>query len=159
MAVVRGRGGREAITHYAVDERFGADGGPVASLVRCELETGRTHQIRVHMAHIGHPLLGDPLYGAGFATKANRLARGAARPSRRSAGRRCTPPSSASSIRGRARAALRERRSPPDLAALRSKRLRTADGDSSVTGDASARHGRGNRTTRSAMALTLTSRR
>jgi len=41
--------------------------------VRCELETGRTHQIRVHMAHIGHPLLGDQLYGSGFKTKANRL--------------------------------------------------------------------------------------
>jgi 23S rRNA pseudouridine1911/1915/1917 synthase len=46
---------------------------PVASLVRCELETGRTHQIRVHMAHIGHPLIGDRLYGSGFKTKANRL--------------------------------------------------------------------------------------
>ena len=47
---------------------------PVASLVRCELETGRTHQIRVHMAHLGHPLLGDALYGSGFRTKANLLA-------------------------------------------------------------------------------------
>src|ERR671920_1855216 len=46
---------------------------PPASLVRCELETGRTHQIRVHMAHLGHPLLGDALYGSGFRTKANRL--------------------------------------------------------------------------------------
>jgi 23S rRNA pseudouridine1911/1915/1917 synthase len=53
---------REAITHYEVDERFGT----IASLVRCNLETGRTHQIRVHMAHIGHPLLGDGIYGAGF---------------------------------------------------------------------------------------------
>jgi 23S rRNA pseudouridine1911/1915/1917 synthase len=47
--------------------------GPVASLVRCALETGRTHQIRVHMAHLGHPLLGDLVYGAGYKTKANRL--------------------------------------------------------------------------------------
>jgi 23S rRNA pseudouridine1911/1915/1917 synthase len=44
-----------------------------ASLVECRLETGRTHQIRVHMAHIGHPVIGDRDYGAGFRTKANRL--------------------------------------------------------------------------------------
>ena len=64
----------EAITHYAVERSFGPAGAePVASLVRCRLETGRTHQIRVHMAHLGHPLLGDELYGSGFRTKANRL--------------------------------------------------------------------------------------
>ncbi|WP_346838851.1 23S rRNA pseudouridine(1911/1915/1917) synthase RluD [Microbulbifer sp. SAOS-129_SWC] len=51
-------GGKEAITHYRVQERFRAQ-----TLVRCKLETGRTHQIRVHMAHIRHPLVGDPLYG------------------------------------------------------------------------------------------------
>ncbi len=44
-----------------------------ASLVECRLETGRTHQIRVHMAHIGHPVIGDPDYGQAFRTKANRL--------------------------------------------------------------------------------------
>lgn len=44
-----------------------------ASLLRCSLETGRTHQIRVHMAHIGHPLIGDLTYGAGFKTKVARL--------------------------------------------------------------------------------------
>ena len=44
-----------------------------AALVECRLETGRTHQIRVHMAHIGHPVIGDPDYGAAFRTKANRL--------------------------------------------------------------------------------------
>ena len=54
-------GGKAAVTHYKVLERF----GNVATLVQCQLETGRTHQIRVHMAHLGHPLLGDPLYGGG----------------------------------------------------------------------------------------------
>ena len=48
----------------------GTDGKPVASLLACRLETGRTHQIRVHLAHIGHPLLGDDTYGPGFKTKA-----------------------------------------------------------------------------------------
>ncbi|WP_078084488.1 23S rRNA pseudouridine(1911/1915/1917) synthase RluD [Microbulbifer mangrovi] len=50
--------GKEAITHYRLQERFRGH-----TLVRCQLETGRTHQIRVHMAHIRHPLVGDPLYG------------------------------------------------------------------------------------------------
>ena len=63
-------GGRHAVTHYAVRERFGPDERPLATLVECVLETGRTHQIRVHMAAIGHPLVGDRTYGAGFATKA-----------------------------------------------------------------------------------------
>jgi 23S rRNA pseudouridine1911/1915/1917 synthase len=64
-------GGREAITHWQVLERYGGlDGRPAASLIECRLETGRTHQIRVHLAHIGHPLMGDALYGPGFKTKA-----------------------------------------------------------------------------------------
>lgn len=83
-------GGRAAITHWQVLERYpGKDGlparsrsgfasakagKPVASLLACRLETGRTHQIRVHLAHIGHPLLGDAVYGTGFKTKATRLA-------------------------------------------------------------------------------------
>lgn len=66
--------GREAITHWQVLGRYpGAEGKPVASLIQCRLETGRTHQIRVHLAHIGHPLLGDATYGTGFKTKAARL--------------------------------------------------------------------------------------
>jgi 23S rRNA pseudouridine1911/1915/1917 synthase len=78
MAVLATGRGRAAITHYAVEEVFAANSAtagapPLASLVRCSLETGRTHQIRVHMAHLGHPLLGDATYGAGFKTKANRL--------------------------------------------------------------------------------------
>ncbi len=67
-------GGREAITHYEVLERYvGTDGKPVASLLACRLETGRTHQIRVHLAAIGHPLMGDDVYGPGFKTKVQHL--------------------------------------------------------------------------------------
>jgi 23S rRNA pseudouridine1911/1915/1917 synthase len=59
MAIVtRGGSGRDALTHYVPRERFAA-----ATLVECRLETGRTHQIRVHMTSIGHPLVGDPVYG------------------------------------------------------------------------------------------------
>ncbi len=57
MAVLR-EGGREAVTHYRVLERF-----TDFTLVECALRTGRTHQIRVHMAHLGHPVAGDPVYG------------------------------------------------------------------------------------------------
>jgi 23S rRNA pseudouridine1911/1915/1917 synthase len=67
-------GGREAITHWEVQEAFnGRDGKPVAALLACQLETGRTHQIRVHLAHIGHPLMGDSVYGPHFKTKASHL--------------------------------------------------------------------------------------
>lgn len=64
--------GREAITHYAVEARYGEDGWDITR-IQCQLETGRTHQIRVHMAHIGHPLVADQVYASGFATKVNRL--------------------------------------------------------------------------------------
>lgn len=57
MAIVRS-GGKRAVTHYRVLERFGND-----TYIECQLETGRTHQIRVHMASLGHPLLGDEIYG------------------------------------------------------------------------------------------------
>jgi 23S rRNA pseudouridine1911/1915/1917 synthase len=61
--------GRHAVTHYEVRERFGD-----CTLMLCRLETGRTHQIRVHLASIGHPLIGDPAYGRKFATPAARAA-------------------------------------------------------------------------------------
>ena len=60
---VDGSNPKHAVTHYRVLERFGS-----CTLVECRLETGRTHQIRVHMAYIRHPLLGDPVYGHGDET-------------------------------------------------------------------------------------------
>ena len=71
MAVSSSAGAREAVTHYEVQETFGSP--PLVSLVLCNLETGRTHQIRVHMAHLGHPLLGDQVYGSGFKASASKL--------------------------------------------------------------------------------------
>jgi 23S rRNA pseudouridine1911/1915/1917 synthase len=62
MAVLRG-GGKAARTRYRLVETFGTAERPFASLIECRLETGRTHQIRVHLTHIGHPLIGDPSYG------------------------------------------------------------------------------------------------
>jgi 23S rRNA pseudouridine1911/1915/1917 synthase len=76
--------GREAVTHWQVLERYPGKPGPrrpskagkpekaeapVASLLACRLQTGRTHQIRVHLASMGHPVMGDPVYGGGFRTK------------------------------------------------------------------------------------------
>jgi len=80
---------RAARTHYRILRRFNfaadniyaaakaAEAEAAAALVECKLETGRTHQIRVHMAHIGHPLIGDETYGRGFKSKANRLGQAA----------------------------------------------------------------------------------
>ncbi|MFT3731615.1 MAG: RluA family pseudouridine synthase [Hyphomicrobium sp.] len=70
IAVTRGEVGREARTHYEVLDVFpGETPAGDISLLRLVLETGRTHQIRVHLAHIGHPVVGDPTYGAGFKTR------------------------------------------------------------------------------------------
>jgi 23S rRNA pseudouridine1911/1915/1917 synthase len=63
MAVVAETRGKPAVTRYRVERRFGAEGVGLAALIECRLLTGRTHQIRVHLAHNGHPLIGDPVYG------------------------------------------------------------------------------------------------
>lgn len=74
ITVTRGIVGRSAVTHYEVLKVFpGARAGGEVSLVRLVLETGRTHQIRVHLAHIGHPVLGDAVYGSGFKTRLGSL--------------------------------------------------------------------------------------
>ncbi|UTO28747.1 RluA family pseudouridine synthase [Bartonella harrusi] len=66
---------RHAVTHFSLLEKYQTcvDTTPFASLLECRLETGRTHQIRVHMAYIGHPLIGDTVYGNAFKTKSNTL--------------------------------------------------------------------------------------
>ncbi len=63
MAVVAASRGKPALTRYRTERRFAANGIWHAALIECRLSTGRTHQIRVHLAHIGHPLIGDPVYG------------------------------------------------------------------------------------------------
>ncbi len=74
ISVTRAEGGRHAVTHFDVQRVWRAhDHKPLVSLLALTLETGRTHQIRVHLAHIGHPLLGDAIYGAGFKASARKL--------------------------------------------------------------------------------------
>jgi 23S rRNA pseudouridine1911/1915/1917 synthase len=74
FAVTRSEQARHAVSHYEVLESFGPDSTkPLASLVHVTLETGRTHQIRVHMAHLGHPVMGDPVYGRGFSASTRKL--------------------------------------------------------------------------------------
>jgi 23S rRNA pseudouridine1911/1915/1917 synthase len=74
IAVVSEAAGRRAVTRYEVLATYPSGAKtPVASLLRLTLETGRTHQVRVHLAHIGHPLLGDMTYGAGFKASARKL--------------------------------------------------------------------------------------
>ncbi len=74
ISITRSSIGRHAVTHYRVVEVFdGAGKKGVVSLLELQLETGRTHQIRVHLAHIGHPVLGDQVYGTGFKTQVSLL--------------------------------------------------------------------------------------
>jgi 23S rRNA pseudouridine1911/1915/1917 synthase len=73
MAVLPAGKGRRAVTHWRVAETFGRGKEPIASLIECTLETGRTHQVRVHLAYMCHPLIGDPLYGQGFKSKLRKL--------------------------------------------------------------------------------------
>ncbi|MFN3213521.1 MAG: RluA family pseudouridine synthase [Henriciella sp.] len=75
MAVVPDGEGRHAVTHYKTLESYGeiskSEALPAAALIECKLETGRTHQIRVHLAHLGYSLIGDPVYGRHRGIKAH----------------------------------------------------------------------------------------
>jgi 23S rRNA pseudouridine1911/1915/1917 synthase len=142
-------GGREAVTHWQVLERYdgtpgrarpkpGLDrsgGKPVASLLLCRLETGRTHQIRVHLSSIGHPIMGDPDYGTGFRTKAALLTHGA-RAALTALGRQAlhahiltvSHPSSGKILRFRSEL-------PPDLARLQGELVRSRAESSQMSPD------------------------
>jgi len=74
IAKTNNKKGTFAITSYKIEEKYlNKENDPIASLIRCKLYTGRTHQIRVHMAHIGTPVINDKKYGSGFKTKMNKL--------------------------------------------------------------------------------------
>ncbi|CAA2143621.1 RluA family pseudouridine synthase [Methylobacterium bullatum] len=116
IAIMRPGEGRTAITHYVVEEIL--DAGTEVALVRCRLETGRTHQIRVHLSHRGHPLLGDAVYGNAFKTKAARLG-ASARASLEALGRQALHAAILGFEHPRTGEVLRfESPIPPDMAAL-----------------------------------------
>jgi len=73
VAIVPEERGRHAVTHYRVEKEYSLENGAAISCLRLQLETGRTHQIRAHMTSIGHPLVGDKTYGAGFKSSAANL--------------------------------------------------------------------------------------
>jgi 23S rRNA pseudouridine1911/1915/1917 synthase len=126
MTTVSETRGRHAVTHWRALREFAA-----ASLVACQLETGRTHQIRVHMAHIGHPLMGDPVYGAGFKSKAAQLSE-VARTALALLGRQALHAAKlgfAHPVTGEA--LLFERPPPDDFSSL----LRALEGDQNISAD------------------------
>ena len=115
IAVVPEGQGRHAVTRYAVEAVLA---GGVVGLVECRLETGRTHQIRVHLAHRGHALLGDAVYGGALLTKANRLGE-TARARLTALGRQALHAAVLGFAHPRTGATMRfESPLPPDMAAL-----------------------------------------
>ncbi|MCR9219142.1 MAG: RluA family pseudouridine synthase [Alphaproteobacteria bacterium] len=114
MAIVRGRAGKPAVTRYEVLRRL----GPGASLLACKLQTGRTHQIRVHMTHIGCPLIGDPVYGRATPARRARLSP-AARAAAEGFGRQALHAAALDFIHPTSGAAMHfDSPAPPDMARL-----------------------------------------